>query len=601
MIKIRRMTMSSIVETSSTHSDITNESGIHSELKAMIGDKRCFMPTHLAIETVSICNADCIMCPSSVMKREKATMTPEVHQTILRKINDWGAPISLITHAGIGEPLLDKMLEERIQQEKQVFPDAQVIVYTNGSLLNEERALKLLHSGVDTVSFSINGFRNDTYEAVMKLSRDNTYRNVERFLQIKQRVNSNTNVCVSLVQTDLCAQEEVGEFRDYWKNRPVQVITPPWISWGNHFKHSFRQNQLPCFYIWKTMMIDQDGTVKMCCEDYDSQYPLGNILTQNPSDIFNSERMQNQRTNQLNGNFSWPDICQNCIESFQPAKDFWTSSPTLIVAQQEHVSQEYKQDYSLPKATPLRSEPHTQQSFNQQNGNDENLNRDRFISWLESLTQEQYKLVLGHMLAKGLDINHFDYPQGIWPPPTPARAYIEQFLNKYQSFVQGKCVEFNPAIYKDMFINKPNVSSYDVWNIKPGEGITISADLQNAINVPSNYFDTMICTHVLSAIRNVWSAAAEMKRVLKTGGLVLCTVPAVLQCYAPDPQDYWRFTKDSIQDLFADFSRYEIHSFGNPATVSGSPFYLMSYHYPEFFMHNHSEKCPSIIAIAAWK
>jgi len=595
--------MSTLIEPTNTLSDKTVQPGINSALKAMIGDKRCFMPTHLAIETISACNANCIMCPSSVLKREKAAMRPEVHQTILKKISDWGAPISLITHAGLGEPLLDRMLEDRIRQEKKIFPDSQVIVYTNGSLLDEERALKLIESEVDIVSFSINGFRKETYEAVMKLPRDNTYINVERFCEINQKFGSKINICVSAIKTDLCSQQELEEYKQFWETKNIQVTIPPWISWGNHFKHSVRKNQLPCFYIWKTMMIDQDGTVKICCEDYNTQYPLGNIMTQSPSEIFNSPRMQQQRSDQLNGNFSWPEICKNCTETFEPARDFWMSSPDLIVINQKHILHNNEQAHLQHQHKRIYPQQNITSNPTQQACKHEKKQKDiaAFLETLDSLTQEQYKYLLGHLLAKGLDKNNFDYPKDIWPPPTPARVYIEQFLCKYQNHVKGRCVEFCPAVYKNMFINNPDVSSYDVWNLSPGDGITVVADLQDAINIPSDFFDTIICTHVLSAIRNVWEAVSEIHRVLKVGGLVLCTVPSILQEYAPNPRDYWRLTKDSVQDLFVNFSKREIHSMGNPATVSGSPFYLMSHHFPESFMQIHSEKCPSILAVAAWK
>ena len=507
-------------------------------------------------------------------------MTRQVHETILQKISQWQAPISLITHAGLGEPLLDNMLEERIVREKQFFPDATVIVYTNGSLLDKDRALRLLESGVDAVSFSINGFHRETYESVMKLSRDTTYSNVERFIQLKNSLGLQTGVNVSLVKTDQCSNEEVEEYSQFWQSRGIKATVPPWINWGGLFENSCHGEQLPCMYIWKIMMFDQDGTVKMCCEDYDSKHPLGNIMSHDPNEIFNSPFMQQHRSNQINGDFSQPDICVNCVETHQTAKDFWMRSPSLVTAT-----------------------PPANATFNQEveNTGQSQSGLDTFLSWLDSLNQEQYKLALGHMLAKGLDTNKFDYPEGIWPPPTPARSYIEQFLNAYQGHVRGKCVEFNPAVYREMFINKPDVSSYDVWNLSPGRNVTVVADLQNAANIPSEYFDTIICTHVLSAVKDVWKAAAELRRVLKTGGLVLFTVPSILQQYAPDPKDYWRMTQDSVRDLFGDFSRCEVHSLGNSATVSGSPYYLMNYHYPDKFMENHSEKCPSIIAAAAWK
>lgn len=573
---------------------------ILSIIKTNIGAARSFVPTQLAIETVRACNARCIMCPSSTMKREKGVMSDETHQIILKKLSDWEAPISVITHAGLGEPLLDKDLEEKIKNEKKVFPNAQIIVYTNGGLLSKERSTTLIESGVDVVSFSINAFRKETYEAIMNIHRDVTYRNVEQFLAIKQKMGAKVNIHVSLVKTDICLPDEIEEFKRYWSAKQIQVVTPPWISWGNHLKHTIVKDPLPCFYIWKVMMIDYDGTVKMCCEDFDTRYPMGNLMKQTPDEIFNAPRMLLQRKNQLNGNFLWPEICKNCIETYESAKDFWQSNPELVWINDgcdtlHNISSSNLMSCKTPANQLPQKVAHPEQTPSQMK-----QLLDNFMTALDSLTQEQYKLVLGYLLAKGLKINDFSYPAGVWPPPTPARVYIKEFLNQYKSMVKGRCIEFAPPVYKDMFVNN-DIISYDVWNISADTGVTIAADIQNASNVPNNYFDTIILTHVLPSVCNVWKAVEEIRRILNPGGLVLCTVPHVLQGYAPHPKDYWRFTKDSLCDMFHNFSRCDIHSYGNAATVAGSPFYLMSYHYPKGFMVKHNENCPSIIAIAAWK
>ncbi|MHC4852546.1 MAG: radical SAM/SPASM domain-containing protein, partial [Planctomycetota bacterium] len=270
-------------------------SALREQLHQAVGHARRFLPSHLAIETVRACNAKCIMCPSETMVRAKGTMQPEVHQLILQKVLDWGAPINLITHAGLGEPLLDKRLEARIATEKAAFPQAQVAVYTNGALLTEDRARLLLESGLDVLSVSINGFRKKTYEAVMKLPHATTFRQVERFLEMKRAAGSTMQLHVSLVRTELCSDQEVAEFKTYWHGRVDAVVTPEWITWGGFLDQVAAAEQFPCSYIWKTMMIDFDGTVKMCCEDYDSIYPMGSLVTQDPEEIFNSPRMQDQR------------------------------------------------------------------------------------------------------------------------------------------------------------------------------------------------------------------------------------------------------------------------------------------------------------------
>jgi radical SAM protein with 4Fe4S-binding SPASM domain len=265
------------------------------------------------------------------MKRPKGVMKPEVHRSIMDKVKTWGAPIALITHAGLGEPLLDSGLEQKIVREKKAFPTARVFVYTNGSLLNENRARALIESGLDVLSVSINGFRKETYESVMKLSREKTYQNVETFLSLNRSLDNPVEVNISLIKTDFCSSTELQEFTGYWSGKVNCVVTPPWISWGNHFTHTIKGRQFPCAYIFSVLMIDWDGTVKRCCEDYDTRYPLGNILQTSPAESFNSPSMQQQRAEQLKGIFEHPEICMSCVETFDVAKDFWKNSTPVPV------------------------------------------------------------------------------------------------------------------------------------------------------------------------------------------------------------------------------------------------------------------------------
>lgn len=226
---------------------------------------------------------------------------------------------------------------------------------------------------------------------------------------------------------------------------------------------------------------------------------------------------------------------------------------------------------------------------------------DKMISMINEMSPEQYKIFLAHTLVSGLKVNVFDYPADIWPPLTPARYYINEFLMLYRKHVKGICVEFSPPVYRDYLIKNKRIKQYEVWNITAHEGVTVVADLQDAKSVEDNRFDSIICTHVLSAIPHPEKAISEIRRVLKPGGLILCTVPCILQKYAPDPVDCWRFTIDSLKNLFRDFKKTKYHSYGNAATVAGSPYYLMTSHFPDSIMSYNDPTCPSILAVAAWK
>jgi hypothetical protein len=226
----------------------------------------------------------------------------------------------------------------------------------------------------------------------------------------------------------------------------------------------------------------------------------------------------------------------------------------------------------------------------------------RLLNRAGELAAQPYKFFLGYSLALGLRaFNRFDFPSNQWPPPTPARRYIDEFLTAYEAEIRGRCVEFAPPVYMEKFGGQLAVTSYDVWDVSPGVGTTVVGDLQRAPHLPDACFDTIICTHVLCCIENPWMAVKEMYRLLSPGGVVLCTNPVVLQKYAPHPKDYWRFSRDSMETLFSSFRQVMVHSFGNAATVSGSPFYLMTYHFPKSVVDEHDEFCPSVVAVAAWK
>ncbi|MFP5223876.1 MAG: radical SAM protein [Acidobacteriota bacterium] len=516
------------------------------------------LPDQLALETVNSCNARCLMCPGKKLSRPRGVMSPENHRHIVDTVVRWGAPIGLITHAGMGEPLLDPGLPVKIAYEKSRLPGASVVVYTNGALLDQGRGEELLASGADVVSVSLNALDPDVYARITGLDRDRTYANVEAFIDGARRAGSSLRTQVSLIPSPHSPERDREDFARYWRERGVDAVMPPLIHWGEARPDGGPAQRFPCLYLWKVLMVDQNGTVKPCCEDFDSSLPLGNLLEDDPDEVFNSPAVRRMRLAQLRGDFSRPGICASCAETGPTARQYWEGAGPLFA----------------PRRSAQPESPESPESV------------------------EKFKRALAHKLGESLTRNTFRYPPGVWPPTTPARAYIDRFLERYAGQAHGRVVEFHPGYYRDRF---PRASSYHVWNIVPEEGVDVVADIQDARSVADESFDTVVCTHVLSAVRDVWAAGRELWRVLRPGGLLLCTVPCLLQAYAPDPKDYWRFTRDSLDAVFAAFADRRIHAYGNPATVAGSPHYLMVEHFPPGVVERDDDTCPSILGLAAWK
>ena len=287
------------------------------------------LPRQLAIETVNHCNAACVMCPYPTLERHKGFMSSETHKVIVDKVAEWGAPIELISHAGMGEPLLDKTLTEKIVYEKSVFPKARVAVYSNVSALDEKRANQLFDSGLDILSVSLNAMDKSTYETVMKLPYERTQINLHRFVQMNAARGKPVEIHVSLIPTEHHTADEIYRFRAYWGPLVNNVIVPPLIGWGGHFKVGTTKKQYSCRYIWQVLQVDWDGTVAMCCEDYETHYPLGNLLSQSPDEVYNSPMFQAQRVRQVAGDFAMPEACVNCVESHEVARDFWQTAEII--------------------------------------------------------------------------------------------------------------------------------------------------------------------------------------------------------------------------------------------------------------------------------
>jgi len=84
-----------------------------------------------------------------------------------------------------------------------------------------------------------------------------------------------------------------------------------------------------------------------------------------------------------------------------------------------------------------------------------------------------------------------------------------------------------------------------------------------------NVFDYVICNAVLEHVRDPFSAASEICRVLKPGGEMFVIVP-FLQPYHGYPHHYYNMTKSGLQNLFKDRIEVVSHtvpSYFHPAWV----------------------------------
>jgi SAM-dependent methyltransferase len=149
------------------------------------------------------------------------------------------------------------------------------------------------------------------------------------------------------------------------------------------------------------------------------------------------------------------------------------------------------------------------------------------------------------------------------------RYYIESFLERERDSICGRVLEVLNADYTERFgtaVKRSDVLDIDASNSQA----TIVADLAAAESVPSDTFDCFILTQTLQFISDPRAAVRHVHRILKPGGTVLCTVPALSRIARRTLEsEYWRFTPAGCVSLFGgvfEDDQIRVESFGNVLT-----------------------------------
>jgi hypothetical protein len=135
------------------------------------------------------------------------------------------------------------------------------------------------------------------------------------------------------------------------------------------------------------------------------------------------------------------------------------------------------------------------------------------------------------------------------------RYYIENFLSRNSSYIQGNILEVGDASYTLMFGGDKVIKS-DVLQVTPDNPrATMIGNLATGDGIPPSRFDCIILTQTLPFIYDVLAAVANAHSALKPSGVLLATFPGISQISRYDMDrwgDYWRFTDASARRLFGD-------------------------------------------------
>jgi radical SAM protein with 4Fe4S-binding SPASM domain len=254
------------------------------------------------------------MCPRETHKQPKEDMADEIFTRLVRES---GASAEHMMLIGLGEPFLDPKIFDRIE-----YCDrhrVSTLLSTNGTLLDEAAADRILRSPLEHITLSFDGSTKESFEHYRKGARFEKVRdNFVQFARMKHERGAKVQVVVQMVRMER-NWHEVDDFMRFWLSVPgvdqVRVKSDETNLMQPEGGHAPEDWNYPCHYLWRgPMYVKHNGDVYPCCQSYMLDgAPAGNIGEQNLQEIWNGVPMQLLREKHASGRAGEIPMCSKCF------------------------------------------------------------------------------------------------------------------------------------------------------------------------------------------------------------------------------------------------------------------------------------------------
>ena len=273
-------------------------------------------PQVVFIEPTNLCNYDCVICPRTNMKRKLGFMDYNFFKKIIDDLSKNG--IRRVFLQGYGEPLLHPRIMDMVRYVKSKGLYAHFD--TNTYLLNKQKSKEIIESGLDRIKFSFHGITRDSYKKIMGRDEfEEAIKKINDFNNLKKRLRSEKpETVLQFAVTDITLKN-MGKIYDIFKGKvdKINIVTCSWCSGYSKEIHSLTEPTkriVPCFNIIDSLIIFWDGTVTVCCADFDGFLRVGDIK-QGFKKILSSKALKEIKRNHLKRNFN--SFCANCIDEIE--------------------------------------------------------------------------------------------------------------------------------------------------------------------------------------------------------------------------------------------------------------------------------------------
>ncbi|WP_432662630.1 radical SAM protein [Wukongibacter baidiensis] len=283
-------------------------------------------PLSIYIDPSNVCNFKCIFCPTGdkellrSINRPEGIMDVKLLEKIIDDIKEFDEKVEKLIFYKDGEPLINKNLSRMIGYAFESDIAKSIELTTNGALLNRDRAIEIIESGLDKIRISVEHVNDAGYKYITKtnIKYDVIRKNVEVLYDERNRRKSKLHIHSKIVDANLSDEDKEKFINDFSKISDTVFINDL-MGWSYSEVKDFTLgdsreggNRSICPIAFYSMSINFNGLVSVCCSDWSMGTIIGDLKKEKLKDIWNGKRMMEFRTNQLKGKRSIMGSCKNC-------------------------------------------------------------------------------------------------------------------------------------------------------------------------------------------------------------------------------------------------------------------------------------------------
>jgi len=280
------------------------------------------VPPTVYVEITNECNLNCVMCDRKSLSRQKLRMEMKMFERVIDNASDIGVPVVKLNR--FGEPLMQPHLIEMINYaKKRGIP--RLFFSTNATMLDSEMSRKIIASGIDTVTFSVDGGTSQTFEKIRRGAKyDEVLKNIETFVKLRDEMGRKKPRMVlnTILMKD--TRDEMALVFKKWAPIVDKINVIPVGRYGNVEDRSWidrgslEREKKVCNHPFDRLLVFWDGTVTVCCADINGELSVGNVVDDGIDTLWKNETIQNIRRSLIAKNYESIPLCASCDHTNLP-------------------------------------------------------------------------------------------------------------------------------------------------------------------------------------------------------------------------------------------------------------------------------------------